>query len=603
MSPSASPEHDSFLRRSIQAQLSRGPDHQALTAIELPGMFLGLAHVRLSIIDLSVESHQPMWNAERSVCIVFNGEIYNYVELRDELAGMGYQFRTRSDTEVILVSYQAWGLRALERFNGMFAFAIYDARSRSLLLARDRFGVKPLYVANDGHTLHFASTPACIAEATGHSRNEVYAALGLRYGIFDADTLGPYHGIVSVPGGSYITAKLDHGKIVCQTGRYYELGERSMRQADDLASLSVKQMKSRLEELLVSSVSLRLRADVPLAVSLSGGLDSSTVAALASESGSGSLTGFTIGSPDDRRTEGPIVQRFGQLKGMRTIFVAPESRDVSEALVPTLRAQQAPFSSCSVIAQYLLYREVKSRGIKVLLGGQGGDESFMGYHKFLVFHLQELWRAGRWREAVPHAGYCLLMALEELKRFGTYWRQRHRFSRQGRESVLSLPEVSLQLGLAENKSLRDRQQEDILRLSLPTLLRYEDRNSMAHSVESRLPFVDYRLVEFGLSLPVAAKLHRGLGKWIVREVMQQRLPEEIRSPRSKRGFDVHQSAWIRGGLGQALRDALEQCGATVGNWLSPKHRIAEIFSDEQLCTRPGAFAEAVSLLWLSGKEA
>jgi asparagine synthase (glutamine-hydrolysing) len=358
--------------------------------------------------------------------------------------------------------------------------------------------------------------------------------------------------------------------------------------------------------LLEDAVDVRFRADVPVGVSLSGGLDSSTIAALSASDGRGEVRGFTFGHPNDPRTEGPLTQKLSEQTGIKVRFIQPGMQEIIATYLKVLDAQGAPFASASGIGQYQVFQAAREEGIKVLLGGQGGDEIFMGYRKFFMFHLRRLQRQRRFGEALAFALGLLPTAVVELRRTAPmYWRIRHRYTRAaGVGTVLKLPEAGCEyIGFDPHEPLWVRQMHDVMHVSLPTLLRYEDGCSMGNSVESRLPFVDYRLVEVALALPTAVKLRGGFGKWIVREVARGKIPGEIQRARYKRGFDVQQSGWIEQGLGTSIRHALRARSPKIKEFLAPNAKVDELFSDAQLKHRTAAFAEATTLIWLGDNAA
>ena len=481
----------------------------------------------------------------------------------------------------------------------MFAFAVWDRRSRTLTLARDRFGVKPLYYATTRDGVLFASTPTCLASSVELEPDLGYLAHGAATWLYEDDgTAAPYRGMHALPPGHRIEVRRTGSSIGIETFRYYDLEARTELERERLLGLSEHALRERVLATLESAVDVRLRADVPLAVSLSGGLDSTTVAALVAQRHA-STVGFCFGHPTAAVSEGPAVAHFAKASGIRVEYIWPESRSLVEAFWKTLEAQGAPFAGPSVVAQYLVFERVRAEGFKVLLGGQGGDEAFMGYRKFHIFRAQSLARERRWGELVTALGSLSYVMAAELPRIRENWRLRGRYSGAKSSSRLTLPKPEKDIRLVRGESLVQRQMADITRHSLPTLLRYEDRNSMAHSVESRLPFVDYRIVELGLALPVAVKLRRGHGKAIVRDVVGQRVPDRIRLSRYKRGFDVEQMRWISEGLGASMREVLHDSWGRVRTFVDSDVRIDDAFSDQQLGLSKTAFVDAVTLLWLA----
>ncbi|NPV90654.1 MAG: asparagine synthase (glutamine-hydrolyzing) [Firmicutes bacterium] len=589
----------SVVRGIVDSQHRRGPDNQAIESISVDSACLVLGHNRLSVIDLTPQANQPMWDSRHRYCLVYNGEVYNYIELRQELEALGHEFITRSDSEVILEAFKEWGVKAVERFNGPFAFALFDAADNCIYLFRDRFGVKPLYYHFSERTFLFASTGKVIARYLGLKPNLEYLACGLQYYYYDNGDTSPYEGLKSLKPGHFLKVEVNQGKFTADLYEYYNLHERVAALADTLAGKSVPDLVDSVNELLDSAVDIRFRSDVPVGISLSGGLDSSMVAALSASVERGDVTGFTFGHPDDYDTEGPMVKKLSEYTNIRVEYIDPEVGEIIQAFFDTLEAQGAPFPSGSVVAQYLVYKTARAAGVKVLLGGQGGDEVLMGYRKYFAFYLRQLAGVGRYGKAATLAVSLVPMLFAEMGQASVYWRARRRYTgSHGTETLLKLPRVEgLSLGTDPRQPLWGRQERDVMQVSLPTLLRYEDRNSMGNSVESRLPFLDYRLVEFGLALPVTAKLNRGFGKWIVREAVKGKIPEEIRLARYKRGFDVKLSRWIETGLGESIRQSLRSRTRVIEEFVGAKG-IDEMFSDHQLIHRPLAFAEATTLFWL-----
>jgi asparagine synthase (glutamine-hydrolysing) len=593
------PDSQGLVEGVVASQRSRGPDHQAVISTRGSTARLVLGHSRLKIIDLSSNANQPLWDHERRLCMVFNGEIYNYQELRGELAACGHQFATLGDSEVILEAFKAWGAGAFERFNGMFAFGLWDRDAERFYLVRDRFGVKPLYFWHDGHQLCFASTCDALARHLGLEPDLVYAARGIRYWVYDDDDRAPFIGVRGLKPGHYAVTDLTSPRpLEVVVHRYYSLEAGVERKAESLRARSDGEIQDELASLLERSVDLRMRSDAPVGISLSGGLDSSTLAAVSCARGQ--LLGFTFGHPEDPSTEGPMVSHLIRHTGLEVRFVRPAAREIIEAYFAAIEAQGAPFPTASIVGQYLVYRAAQQQGIKVLLGGQGSDEIFMGYRKYQYFHLRQLLQRGAVGKALGHLLGSWPEIAAEVPRSATYWRARQRYTRaNGIATGLRLPSAGgLDMSADLSRPLWLRQAHDIEHTSLPTLLRYEDRNSMAHGVESRLPYLDCPLVEFALALDVDYKLRKGIRKWILREYARGRVPEPIRSARCKRGFDVAQNQWIDQGLGEAIRAALRARLSLIRQYLEPGVRVEQLFSDTRLKGEGSAFTEATTLIWL-----
>ena len=588
----------------VSAQHRRGPDASHVQSFGSPSHQAVFGHNRLSIIALGKDADQPMADCSGRYVITYNGEIYNYLELRAELVALGHSFRTSSDTEVILEAFSEWGVNAFERFIGMFALAIYDLTSGALVLARDRFGKKPLFYHATPQSIVFASSTQVIARHAQLQPNLEYVARGiaLKYYEDDGET-SPFEGLCALPAGCYLTVKTRGGVVELSHGRYYDAAAAVACESDRLAGLSENQLLEELATLLKSAVGLRLGSDVPVGISLSGGVDSSILAAICAQSGA-ALTAYSFSNPSDATSEGPLVQQVAAMTGTPVRYVWPQSADaIQELFWKTLAAQGAPIPHVSMLAQFAVFEAARIDGIKVLLGGQGGDESFMGYRKFYLFRLQDIVRRRAFAELPAFAAACAWLAPSIAKRAALFWAERKRYAGGDAvmETSLTLPSLknSSSPAMAADESVRSRQILDITRYSLPTLLRYEDRNSMANSVESRLPLCDHRLVAFGVALPETMKLRKGYGKYLLREAAKGLIPESVRTLRDKRGFDVRQESWVATGLGQGLRQALRDRRSGLQPYLQKGTDLDEAFSDARLTSGPQPFKEAVSLLWLA----
>lgn len=598
---SLSDHHIQIVNAIMESQVLRGPDFQAQEIIKGNHNDVILAHNRLSIIDLSKNAHQPMWDTENRCCIVFNGEIYNFIELRIELEHNGFLFNTKSDTEVILNAFLHWGVDALNRFHGPFAFAVFNKQKNQLWLCRDRFGVRPLYYVQLGNVLYFASSTTVLAKQLNLKPNLSYVAKGLRYFIYEDDSqISAYEGIYSVPASSYMCFEFNaKGVLHGRTHPYYDLSSRVQQLVETLPSNHPNDLLSVVDHKLKKAVQVRLRADVPLAISLSGGLDSSSIAALVSAQHANTM-GFSFGHPSRKKSEGPIVAKCAKFLKLDMQYVCPSAHEMTHALYETLCAQDAPFTSMSIVAQYLLYKQVNRSGIKVLLGGQGGDEAFMGYKKFLIFWLQQSLRRKHYYTAIKNVLQMIPMLFAEMTHLNSYWQHRHRYMGKKLDTgTLHLPEAPVLHLNHSGSALWKRQLQDITQLSLPTLLRYEDRNAMGNSVESRLPYMDHELIELALALPEAMKIRSGYGKWIIREMMRDKIPEQIRLARFKRGFDIPISDLLTSGLGKSIRDSLQEHRSTLAQFIKKPSEINITFSDQHLLKNKRTMNEAITLLWLN----
>ena len=582
----------------------RGPDARGARQVACRGHAVTLAHSRLAVIELSALGAQPMVDHECGWSIVYNGEVYNYQKIREALKATGQAFNGASDTEVLLRAWATWGLDALQRLNGMFAFAALNERTGELWLVRDRFGVKPLLWGRcpNGDVV-FGSSVASVAGMVGTDIDTDYCARGVRYKAYETAQSGsPYKHVNAVGAGCWIKFQLSPERIGITEGRWYALRDAVALRREAMSHTADADLLEECRQLFDSAVQLRLRSDVPVAVSLSAGLDSASIACMMQRNGAHTHA-FSFGSPSERASEGPGTQALAKASGIDLTYVWPRysSWDLCEVLERTMAFQEAPFSGMSPIAQNAVFREVSDAGFKVLLGGQGSDEIFAGYRKFIVIALREAQHRREAKEALRLLYSLGLMLAHEAGQARMYWRNLSRYKGgEGKAAAFRLldwePGAHNLWGEA-GVSLPDRQIEDIQQWSLPTLLRYEDRNSMGYGIETRLPFMDYRLVEFALALPTRMKIANGYGKWMLRHAAKGLVPNVVRLNRKKRGFDVTQN-WITQGIGAALRGTIFDHATALQGSLKSGGELDTLLSDESLSQDPDLLDEALLLAWL-----
>ncbi|RJF95883.1 asparagine synthase (glutamine-hydrolyzing) [Noviherbaspirillum saxi] len=603
INPAIEPEPAATSAAQLRAIRQRGPDSDGSQVIDCYGRRVHLVHSRLSVIDLSDRSQQPMHDPVSGWWLVYNGEIYNYLEVRAELQAQGWSFKSNGDTEVLLKAWAQWGVKALDRLNGMFAFAAFHPDRGELWLVRDRFGVKPLAwgrLPQGG--IVFSSSVASVARDIGSEIDTQYCARGVRYKVYETAGAGaPFNDVRTVPAGNWVRFTLSRSDLESCQGQWYDLNASVAAVSQSLMRYSDDEMLQQCRTLLESAVSLRLRSDVPVAVSLSGGLDSSTVASLARR-GVEQLHGFTYGSPGAPCSEGPEVRKFSDATGVRVTYVWPDfdKKSLSDALERTLAFQEAPFASLSVVAQNEVYRAVREANFKVLLGGQGGDELFAGYRKFFVVAMRE---AVNQRNAWSMVSLLVsfgMMLIHEAGQARMYWQNVDRYRKNVAKDfrLLDWEPITENLWGTQEMTLSNRQIEDVQTWSLPTLLRYEDRNSMGYGVESRLPFMDYRLMELALALPTRLKIRDGYGKWALRKLVAGSVPDFVRMNRKKRGFDVTQ-AWIKEGIGERLRSMIFDHRCVLSGHLRRGGNLDKLLSDQALATDSTLLNEALMLAWLA----
>jgi asparagine synthase (glutamine-hydrolysing) len=547
----------SVVRRMISLQRHRGPDGEGFYNTS----HASLGHCRLAIIDLTATGHQPMSDPDGRYWITFNGEIYNYLELAEDLRRAGYHFRGRSDTEVLLAAYRYWGTKCLERLRGMFAFGIWDDKEHCLFAARDRLGIKPFHYWIDGNRqLAFASELKALLEfLPQRCANEQLATDFLAWNLLDheaADTM--IAGISRLPPAHALTWRKGSGMRIW---RYWQVSISEDLEATPEQRLNmIADFRLKFEE----TVSLHLRSDVPVGTCLSGGLDSSAIACVANAElrrrgiwKEHSQHTFSACFEDPRLDERRYINAVAAATACSTHFVFPSGERMRNELDKWLWHQEEPVGSSSSYAQFCVARLAREHGIKVLLDGQGADEQLAGYRKFILVYLKQLVKSRRYALAVREA--IAFLASPDILRTS-------RLSEGRRYFFSSLPEFnqlrrgSCQLTrpqtLRVGNSLGRRIEADLSRYSLPLLLRYEDRNTMAFGIESRVPFVDHVFVEWLATLPANLRLSNGWTKRILRDALQGILPELIRHRKSKLGFETPETSWLEGPLADWLRDTL-----------------------------------------------
>ena len=523
----------------------RGPDSSG--AVVLPGdrggrvAELGLGHRRLAIIDLSPGGHQPMMLGD--LAIVYNGEIYNYMELREELTGIGRTFRSASDTEVLLQAWAEWGPACLTRLNGIFAFVLWDASKGRLFAARDPLGVKPLHWAKSDGLLAFSSEAPLLAPFVAGSRtvDRAMARDFLLTGRSEISDESHFPGVHRLPAGSLMEAGQDNHEIQ----PYWSPSRANSRPAN----LSYEEASKTFHDLFIDAIRLQMRADVPVACCLSGGLDSSTVVSVAARRSPYRMSVFTARFADPTMDEWNWARVVHEESPVDPVEVHVDPRGYLENLGRVVRAQGEPFSTPSVYAQWAVMKAIAEKGIRVVLDGQGGDELLCGYAKFFYYGLLEEIRLGRWPSAIAWGASGLFRGGARL----FDWAGARRYL-PGVLGPRSLAERLLQPDLAVDGAggslarpgggVREQQRLDLVRYSLPALLRFEDRNSMAHSVESRVPFLDPRLVEFCLDLPTEFKVRGAVSKRVLRDGMSAEVPARILARKSKLGFGGSFRSWV-----------------------------------------------------------
>jgi asparagine synthase (glutamine-hydrolysing) len=547
------------LERMIKAQVHRGPDGEGRWLGRVGERAVALGSSRLAILDLSPAGHQPMLSPSGRQVLVYNGEVYNYRELRIELEAHGVRFRGHSDTEVVMHSLLRWREAAPRRFNGMWALAWLDLDHESLFLSRDPFGIKPLYLYEGPRALYFASEIKSILVGSGERFpiDAVVVGRYLRQALLNAQEQTFFSGIESFPAGQNMSLDLrSPGRPERRVTRYWLAPARV--EARDIGETHIETVR----ETFIDAVRLRLRSDVPVGVLLSGGVDSSSIAVAMklARNGSDGLLMISGVSDDPRFSEEPFIDRMTGFLRCPAHKVRLHADRAYELLCKLTWFNDEPIGSLSTVVHHQLMEKAGELGVKVILSGQGADELLCGYDKYLGFYLQSLVREGAWMRALrvlmdfAHRGTVLnQFRMSEAKRYLP------RIVRQGeidiRGPALREGNCLLNLGLGDG-DLMERQLADITRLSIPALVHYEDRMSMACSREIRLPFLDPRVVDILLPLPPEWKLRGGWTKWVLRRAMERDLPQEIIWRKDKQAFTNPQSEWLKRDLRERVSGLL-----------------------------------------------
>lgn len=566
--------------RMVDIAAHRGPDDR--------GFFyekdLAMGHRRLSIIDLSKDGHQPFLYKEKYV-LVFNGEIYNYIELREALEKEGYQFTTKTDTEVLITAYDFYGEKCVEHFNGMWSFAIYDREKQIVFCSRDRFGVKPFYYTRQEGMFLAASEIKQFFEMLEHdprANNEALLQYIIR-GNLDYSEETMFQNIFQLPGGHNLI--YDRRKRTFAIRRYFDI--REVAEKKETYAESCREFRKKFEQ----SVRLRLRADVPTGYCLSGGLDSSAIVCMADRiikrSGKGAGQHAVSSCFEDKRyDEQEYIDEVIKATNVQSHKTFPQETRLFEDLDKLLWHMDEPFSSTSMYAQWNVYREAQRCGLKVMLDGQGSDEQLAGYTSFYIVMVAERLKKGQFKKLLKEwktykssraateqyiSSYEIvlpaLMALLVPDKCKYYLQMlfyhlfpnKQPFSknqlRQVLKKELQYPVGSPRLYIAE-----------FMRNSMQKLMHYEDRISMAYSIESRVPFLDCDLAQAVYAMPFEHKLRKGITKSVLRDGLKGILPDKIRKRYSKLGFVTPEDQWINDNFEKyraELQDAVDTLSAIL----------------------------------------
>lgn len=523
---------------------------------------IGLAHRRFSIIDLSAGGHQPLFSRDGTCCVVFNGEIYNYVELREELEKLGITFRSTSDTEVLLEAYRFWGTDCFDRFNGFWAVALYDFGKRRLILSRDRLGKKPLYWTQYGSHLYFASEIKSLLRVPSvrNSRkvNEEAAWHWCVDGRRDLENSTLFDGIHSLPAACWtvVDQNFPNGIRI-----FWEVPRERLRESD----ISIPEAALKVRESLDDAVRIRLRADVPLALELSGGLDSSTILALAARHHPGRITTYTVKFADPQWDEEPYARSVASRYNTDYRVLEPGMGGFWQGIAAFTELQEEPYHSPNMQTSQEIWSLMRAAGTKVTLTGAAGDEMFGGYARYYWKAQQENLTHGRLVQFIDNAMHwterqhsLTTIAKEMIGMLGLrplVRRVKSAIPALENQSIRNLPTPGKQHYAA---TLTEWLREEIVNTQIPYWLRSGEKNYMGMPFEARCPFLDYRVVEIATRMPTTYLIRHGWHKWILRKAMEDSLPADVVWRRVKMGFPYPYErffATYRGIIDVILREA------------------------------------------------
>lgn len=517
--------------------------------------YLGFGHRRLSIIDLSAAGHQPMEDRASGLAITYNGEIYNYIEVREELKNQGCSFCTDTDTEVILKAYETWGENCVEHFNGMWAFVIYDRKNQKLFCSRDRLGAKPFYYYRQGNHFIFGSELKQLCQDSQLKRkiNEERLAttLVLRIQDYSEETL--LSQVYSLPGGYNLEVLLDvgHGRILAiEKKQYWELDTTKKKDKNNLWYENIRQ-----------AVRLRLRSDAPMGIMISGGVDSTFLLneicccknKETSQVWLNPDTFTTCYKDAQEHDETYYAHQVNEALGAKEHLIFPDEKDTLDAYKKMVWHYEdyVPFST---LGAFMTLKEVAKSGVKVIINGQGGDESMLGYERYYAFYLRELIRcdfAGGLKKASYIIKNSRLTAPQLLAYMFYFGMPRVRILKNKKSASKSLQKDLIKkvrwssaVSILKNKNLDEMIYKEIRMTQLPHILRMDDRGYMAYSMESRVPFIDYRYLEEVVQLSPTDKIKKGYTKYLLREKMEGTIPDKVVWRRNKNGWSSPAARWV-----------------------------------------------------------
>ncbi|WP_144554592.1 asparagine synthase (glutamine-hydrolyzing) [Bacillus sp. X1(2014)] len=552
-----------YLEKMNNTLVHRGPDDNGEVILQKDGFYFGLAHSRLSILDLSEMGHQPMHSDDSTISIVFNGEIYNYIELREELRAIGYRFRSNTDTEVIIYAYQEWGTNCFNRLNGMFAIAIYDKSKNELILARDRIGKKPLYYYHKlGHFVYASELKAIMKypQFVKEIRKDVISSYLYHQYIPAPNTI--FHDTYKLEPGTFLVWKNNTVNIQ----KYWDIIDKYSDLSNKLIT-DYKQAKFELNHLLIDSVRKRMISDVPLGSFLSGGIDSSLVTAIAQSVSDKPIKTYSIGFEDPEYDESNFANEVADYLGTQHTVMQINTDDMVNLVESIPYYYDEPFADASQIPT-MLVSELAKRDVTVVLSGDGGDELFCGYDIYdklpivqkldkygdLLHYLFEETKMKKFKlnDRFPSSVRAVVLNREERTKtqllYHTLDDLPNKLVRNKNSEVLFYGEDQFPL---DNWQMR-RMLLDMKTYLPEDILTKVDRASMKYSLEARCPILDYRIIEYSFQLPHDFKYYKGSKKRILKDLAYDYIPKRLLD-RPKKGFGVPIDTWLKTSLGNDLK--------------------------------------------------
>ena len=518
----------------------RGPDSSGIYMDKN----VGFGHRRLSIIDVSDHSNQPFFY--KDLILIFNGAIYNYLEIKDELISHGYSFKTTSDTEVLLLAYDKWGVDCVKKFNGMWSFAIHDKKQNIVFCSRDRFGVKPFYYYADGDQFIFASEIKAVLEikkVTTVNTQIILQFIETNFTEHNNETF--FEGIFKLPGSHSLVYDLKTN--VFQIYKYYELEFNA-----EVSKLNLQDSINLFEEKFQESIKLRIRSDVKIGSALSGGLDSSYIVAVSAKqfTTKKDFNAVTVGSLHKEEDEGDRARIISDCVGIENSIIYPDKKEFEQLLPQVIYSLEEPFGGLSIYMQTFLMKQAQKLGIKVLLDGQGADEVLLGYNNYTAAFLKShrlkdnvkfLLKLRNHYDISIFKGLLIYFYYSNFNVRKTYLKLRGLGLKSKYKKLIDYNHIRILNN--SYKNIFELQKNEIFWAQIPQLLRWEDMNSMAYGVETRLPYLDYKFVETCLSINNNFKIFTGWSKYILRKNLEKHIPEEIAWNRKKIGFNPPIEEW------------------------------------------------------------